>query len=284
MTQSTVPETPKPPQNNVIIFGQTGAGKSSLVNMVLGEDKAGISDNAQSCTSNSNSYDVVISGKKLTLWDTVGFEDAGDAADPNKPKISGKTALISMHKLIESLDEGISLMVFVVRGPRITTSVAENYKSFHSAFCQNKVPMVLVVTGLEERDPMDGWWLDNKQQFHGRGMVFSGQACVTASRGKISKKTGLGVYQDEFDESKEKVCRLLVEAYTVQPWKMQKVGWLMGAVRRGYQACANMLGINTVAYGLYQTLREEGLSDEAATHIVYATPEYTSTSEKTGLP
>ncbi|KZP33674.1 P-loop containing nucleoside triphosphate hydrolase protein [Athelia psychrophila] len=267
MTQT--PETQKPPQNNVIIFGQTGAGKSSLVNMVLGEILAGTSSNAQSCTFESTPYEVEISGKKLTLWDTAGFEDAGDPVEPSGPNILGKKAIVSLYGLIEKLDQGISLLVFCVRGPRITKTVWENYKLFHSAFCQGKVPIVLVVTGLEEIDPMDGWWLDNKKQFHGRGMVFGGQACVTASKGKVNKTTGLGVYQDEFDDSREKVRRLLVEQYTEQPWKMEKIPWLVVTVSRGILAFANMLGVTTqgVARNLYQTLLDEGFSVEDAARL-----------------
>jgi len=238
--------------------------------MVLGKNLAGTSSNAQSCTFESTPYEVEISGRKLTLWDTAGFEDAGDPVEPSRPKVSGKKALVNLYRLIEKLDEGISLLVFCVRGPRITNSVVENYKLFHSAFCQGKVPVVLVVTGLEEIDPIDGWWLDNKEQFHGRGMVFGGQACVTASKGKVSKTTGLCVYQDEFDDSREKVRKLLVEQYTVQPWRMEKVPWLLAVVRRGVQVFASVLGVTTlgVAYNLYQTLRDEGMSAEDATRLL----------------
>ncbi|KAF7986971.1 hypothetical protein HWV62_25 [Athelia sp. TMB] len=277
-TEPTKPEEPKESQklhttkNNIIVFGQTGAGKSSLVNMVLGEDRAMTSDGSQSCTSESSPYEVVISGKRLTLWDTPGFDDDGDPIDPTRPKVSGKNALVSVYRLIEKLDEGISLVVFCVRGPRLTSSVVENYKLFHSAFGRGKVPIVLIVTGLEQKEPMDDWWLENKEKFHNRGMIFGGQACVTASRGKIRQRTGLGVYQNEFDESKDKVRKLLVGQYSSRPWKMEKAPGVLAAVRRGVQMFANIIGITAFGvpeYDLYQTLRADGLSDEEATRLVY---------------
>lgn len=244
--------------NNVIVFGQIGAGKSSLINMVLGEDLADTSSAAKSCTFDSTPYEVEIGGKMLTLWDTSGLNEADK---------SGQRAITNLYKLIEQLDQGVSLLVFCVRAPRITDSTVKNYQMFHSAFCQGKVPIALVVTGLEDESSMDAWWQNNKGEFQSRGMSFNGQACITATKGKC--KDGKHVFQEEFEESQEKVRKLFLDTCTVYPWKMEKVSWFVAAAKRVLQLLAGFFNLSVAGWGntLYQVLRKHGVSEEDAKHF-----------------
>jgi tRNA U34 5-carboxymethylaminomethyl modifying GTPase MnmE/TrmE len=59
---------------NVVIFGETGAGKSSLINLVVGTQTALTSGDAMGCTTKTNVYDVFIQNEtlKVKLFDTVG--------------------------------------------------------------------------------------------------------------------------------------------------------------------------------------------------------------------
>ncbi|KAJ3891404.1 hypothetical protein GG344DRAFT_76933 [Lentinula edodes] len=51
---------------------------------------------------------------------------------------------------------------------------------FYENLSQQKIPIVLVVTALEDEDPdMETWWLGNEAVFAKYGMFFHGHVCVT---------------------------------------------------------------------------------------------------------
>lgn len=58
---------------NVIIFGETGGGKSSLVNLIAGHNIAPVSSRSEGCTTD---YKVDIEATPFNLHDTAGLEEA----------------------------------------------------------------------------------------------------------------------------------------------------------------------------------------------------------------
>ena len=86
-----------------------------------------------------------------------------------------------------TLDDGVNLLVYVMRAPRIVATAKANYELFFETFCYGQVPIVIVVTGLEDKDDMDKWWEENKSVFDDYKMPFSGSACITATQGKLLK-------------------------------------------------------------------------------------------------
>lgn len=205
MTRQNIP--------NIVIFGETGVGKSSIINMLLGEDKAHVSDGGMGCTFKNDVYTVNIDGSPFHLYDTAGLNE-GQAGT-----LMGSAAISSLYKLIRCLSGGVSLLVFCMRAPRITDNTVKNYNIFYKAFCQSKVPIVIVVTGLENTEPvMDSWWPTNVRDFEKHGMMFVGHACVTATKGK---KTKHGYrYEEEYKESKGKIEELILRHYTPTGWNV----------------------------------------------------------------
>jgi hypothetical protein len=209
------------PPHNVIIFGETGAGKSSVINMICGHNTAKTSNEAAGCTFSSTPHEALLpDNSPITFWDTAGLGE-GD-----KGTVTAKDAIVSLYKLICMLDGGVCLLVYCMRGPRIKESLVKNYQMFYSAFCMEKVPIVLVVTGLEEELELNDWWSRNAAEFQRYGMQFAGHACITSTKGKD------GVYQKEYDSS-ALVTRVLVnDHYLRTPWKMEsRTGWLTVALK-----------------------------------------------------
>jgi GTP-binding protein EngB required for normal cell division len=189
----------------VIIFGEPGVGKSSVVNLIFGEDTAPTSPNAERCTFSSTSYSATIQGKMYNLYDTSRINHGGTGT----ANIEAAKTILDLYNLVRFLDEneGPKLLVFVVRCGRLTETTKKNYDLFRDTIFEKMVPIVVVITGCENVIPMDHWWDDNKATFEEAGMTFSGHACVCTLRGR--KKQIFNLKEKRFKESKAKVEGLI---------------------------------------------------------------------------
>ncbi|KAF7978163.1 hypothetical protein HWV62_1346 [Athelia sp. TMB] len=209
--------------HNIIIFGATGAGKSSVVNMIADKVVATTSSDATGCTFQSQPHDVEIDGARFVLWDTSGLNE-GD-----KGRVPAEQAVENLYSLARGLSDGVSLLIYCVRGPRINANTADNYELFYRGLCQGRVPIILVVTALEGVTSKDEWWLENEPTYREQGMQFSGHACVVSTKGK--RRDGKYLFQDEYTASQVDLRALLCSTVkeSPQPWKIEVNGWL-GAI------------------------------------------------------
>ncbi|KAG0707995.1 hypothetical protein DFH29DRAFT_561839 [Suillus ampliporus] len=167
---------------NVVIFGESGAGKSSVINAIAinaiaKQQLAETSNGAAGCTDRYQRYGVNISGQDYALFDTVGL-DEGTAG--TVPAAEAKKRLKNLLvKLTSSGSGGISLLVYCVHSTRARRALVRNYNHFYSTICRKKVPIVVVVTGLENEPVMDSWWDTHREEFKSHGMHFKDHACVT---------------------------------------------------------------------------------------------------------
>ncbi|KAF8310053.1 P-loop containing nucleoside triphosphate hydrolase protein, partial [Amanita rubescens] len=198
---------------NVIIFGETGVGKSSLINMIAGTPSAAISSSAIGCTFESIPYVVELNGLQYRLWDTAGLNEGENG------NLSADRAIESLQELVRNLQYGgISLLVYCIRGSRLRDIVKIDYGLFYTIICGAQVPVVVVITGLENEDDMEDWWKDNVQDFNDRGMRFAGHACVTTTNGRVMKD-GQHMFEEEYNHSVKLVRELIVLHCPVSSWK-----------------------------------------------------------------
>ncbi|KIK44212.1 hypothetical protein CY34DRAFT_11223 [Suillus luteus UH-Slu-Lm8-n1] len=217
---------------NVVLFGQGGVGKSSLVNLIAGEDVAKTSIDVKRCTLQWQEYSIKFDGNSYNVFDTVGLDEA-------KLGITEYLdAIENAYSLIQDLERkgGIDLLLFCMRAGRLTTTLQSNYRLFYEFLCEKKVPIVIAITYLEnEVGEMDAWWNRNKDTFHEQEFYVAGHACVTAIRGNCPER----------HEQSRITIRRLVKEFTAdgqkQAWKggdnlfvllMQKLkGLLLGKSR-----------------------------------------------------
>ena len=128
--------------------------------MLTDEVKLDISKAASAggSTFESKAYEVNIGEYHYMFHDTVGLEDGTSIS------LSPHDALKSLYQLMLKVEGGVSLLVYVHRG-KIKPSQVQNYKLFSHVICASKVPTALVVTGLEEEDSKEVWWLANKSLY-----------------------------------------------------------------------------------------------------------------------
>lgn len=243
---------------NVIVFGETGAGKSSIINMLAGHDIAKTSSGSSGCTFESQSYDLNIEDSSFRLFDTAGLNEG------KKGTVSPTDAVINVYKLIRSLEDGVNLLVYCVRGPRIKESTVNNYKMFYSVFCKEKVPIIIVITGLENEDNMDAWWDENEVAFTKHSMHFSDHVCGTATKGKRDR------FDEEYTETATKLRRLLKTVSLAEPWRMETTSWFVTTMKGLWNHFARLFGWGKTIFSeaLYRALKEfVGLSEDEATRL-----------------
>ncbi|KAG9316443.1 P-loop containing nucleoside triphosphate hydrolase protein [Chiua virens] len=194
-------ESPK--IRNVVVFGDSGVGKSSLINMLAGRKTAQTSNGVLGCTFQSRQYSIFLHDEKINVWDTAGLDEGTRGRVP--PEVAEK----SLAKLLRELRSanGIHLLVYCIRGPTVRKSLTRNYTIFHSAVCRKKVPIIAVVTGLEnEPGPMDGWWIKGGKELAKYKMAFDAHACVTTMDMEKVKGT---VFEERSRESQQLVQKLI---------------------------------------------------------------------------
>ena len=236
-------------------------GKSSVVNMLPGGAEAAVNSDAKGVTFRHERYVKDIGGCHFNIFDTVGLNEG------YKGTVSAPRAIEGLYRLMRGLDDGVSLLVYVVRGPRLKKSVRDNYEMFYEIFCEKEVPIVLVITGLDYEENMDDWWKRSEAAFGKEKMWFSGAACITATRGRRN------LLAQEYEESRVKVGNLILKRCLMTPWLPpagRGAAWLGSFLVNNHNKLARILHfeVKIFATSLYQALKScGGMDDKQAREV-----------------
>lgn len=211
--KNTAPQRIDPERNkpkNIVLFGETGADKSSLVKLMAGKEVSVTSPDPKRCTMHWKDYIIDFGDKTYKVFDTIGLEE---------PQLGIREYLESVdgaYRLIKELDRqgGIDLLLFCIRPCRINATLYGNYKLFHDYLCEGNVPIVLVIAHLERE--MEGWWERVQSKFERYGVRVADHACIFATDGS-------DVPHETYDD--EVTIRHLVEKFTANG---QKPAWTGG--------------------------------------------------------
>lgn len=143
----------------VLVFGATGIGKTSLCNTISGRARPANSG-AAGVTAKSHISSVIIDGRKIELFDTVGLHESSTGTVP------AEKAFEHLIELLTSAKDGFNLLIHVARASRITKDQEDDYTFFFEKLSDKKIPIFLAVTGCENESPMSNWVDQNRQHFH----------------------------------------------------------------------------------------------------------------------
>ncbi|KAH7888365.1 P-loop containing nucleoside triphosphate hydrolase protein, partial [Phlebopus sp. FC_14] len=161
---------------NIVIFGESGVGKSSVINMIAGRIVARTSSDAVGCTFRHECHLVTLGDASVNLWDTAGLDEGSEGT---VPAAQAEERLKAFLRQV-TRSNGIDLLIYCIRGTRVRRALMRNYNIFYAAICRKKVPVALVVTGLENyEDDMEMWWVEHEEDLRKHDMQFDAHACVT---------------------------------------------------------------------------------------------------------
>ena len=223
--------------------------------MLSGGPRAEVNSGATGATFQYECYEKDIGGRQVNIYDTVGLNEADGGT------VSAAQAIQKLYELMCKLNDGVSLLVYVMRSPRLKKTIQDNYKLFYEIFCETKVQIVILITGLEDEDDMDAWWKDNEKTFLNREMEFSGAACITAIMGKKDR------YKEEFTQSREKVEKLILNHCAQKPWLPPAgggVAWLLIVLATSFNFFAKFFNIPAAVLeeSIYLALKSYGGMDD----------------------
>ncbi|KAF8557984.1 P-loop containing nucleoside triphosphate hydrolase protein [Imleria badia] len=201
---------------NIILFGETGVGKSSVINLIAGRHIAHTSPDVQGCTMSFKPYTFPVNGRNFHIWDTVGLEEPEMGVNGYLPAIEQACELIN-HLTSQG---GVDLLLFCIRGNRVTATTQSNYRLFYEVLCKSSVPIALVITHLEREPDMEKWWERNVESLEKYGIKAAGHACVT----------GLPTHS-KYRESRQNITTLLDGHNGDGRFNMPAEGWLIEFLR-----------------------------------------------------
>jgi hypothetical protein len=163
--------------NRILVIGQTGAGKSSLVNLLAGKRVATVCDGANGCTFRFETYQCYYNGELFELIDTVGLNEG------SKGTVKPKDAMKMLIKFIKGNKRGFSCILFVMPKGRITESFEKNHMLFCRTLLNGQTPAILFLSHCESDEPMDTWIKKEENKTALVPYGFSDVVCGTAQEG-----------------------------------------------------------------------------------------------------
>jgi predicted GTPase len=188
---------------NIVVFGETGAGISSLVNLIAGQEMALTSPDMERCTTHWEEYTIAFDGCNYKVFDTAGLQERQLGMKEYVDVITDAYNLIAKLRREGRID----LLLYCVRAGAVTATLQTNYRLFYEWLCGKEVPIVLVLTGLEREQSMEDWWTRNERIFTTYEIHVADHACITAANRLY------GRHEELYEESR-RLVRGLVRKYT----------------------------------------------------------------------
>ncbi|KAG1748201.1 P-loop containing nucleoside triphosphate hydrolase protein, partial [Suillus lakei] len=160
---------------NIVIFGTTGSGKSSLVNLLLESEEAPASNDAIGCTATNDEYLFSIGERKYRIWDTPGLDEGSEG------RVPAKVALKNLKSFVNEVmrdKNHAPLFILCIEGSQAVKAQLRHYDSLKSTI--GGAPFSMVVTGMDRCSsrPWSKWWDEHRKVLQSFSVASVDHACV----------------------------------------------------------------------------------------------------------
>lgn len=189
----------------ILVFGASGMGKTSMINLLTGQTNEVGNGSLQGCTFETKEISVTKNEKLYIFTDTVGLNEAQNG------RVEAGKALIELIELIKKAKSGFNLVIFVRKAEVLRTIDDKNYDLIIKHLLDHQVKTLCVNTGGENfSDVMNEWWIQNQQAFLERRMIFDGgvSGCFAqTSRNQRLAEIFRGYSQQTYNDTWEAIDR-----------------------------------------------------------------------------
>jgi len=164
----------------ILIIGEAGVGKSSMINVLVDKDVATVSDGAKGCTFQFKTHSYNGNDVAQESWnfiDTVGLNEAPGGT------IDNKTAAKLLIDFMKRNRQGFHGVIMVMKKGRISESFERNHNLFVRTMLNRQVPCILMISHCEEDEPMDNWKYETSNLDAIHEYCFAHIVCGTLKKG-----------------------------------------------------------------------------------------------------
>ncbi|EFC37768.1 predicted protein [Naegleria gruberi] len=203
----------------VLIFGQSGVGKSSMIN-ALANSKLPVLDGAVGTTFESEEVSFKdSSNQEILLIDTVGLSESATGTS------SSIDSFIKLKNLLKKSTCGFNLMIFVTTKDRITGNDKANIELFKTILGDDKVPVIMVVNKSENLEDCENMVLDlESNQWVTKNLLYIEQvygkdcfACIKSTSFPCTKGDDLTFSEEEkklVSEASRRIVLAMINKYS----------------------------------------------------------------------
>jgi len=137
--------------NRILVIGHAGAGKSSVINLLMNNNEAKVSNAAVGCTFKFDEYQVIYGDEFYEIIDTIGLNEASRGTVPPKDAIKQLIDFIKKNR------RGFNCVLFVMKQGRLDDAFEKNHMLFYKTLLESKIPAILFISHCEQDDPMNTW-------------------------------------------------------------------------------------------------------------------------------
>jgi GTPase Era involved in 16S rRNA processing len=184
----------------ILVFGSSNTGKTSMLNTLCDQNEP-VSSEATGCTFKTVPFKPFTRNNIIyQFYDTAGLNEA-DAGT-----ITTTQALQNILSLLKHSKHGFNLLIFVIRIGTILQAEKLTYDIFVNVLTQHQIPVLCVITGCENEQPMADYAARNKDHYEKQDMIFTDIVSTCFAKGGPMEN----YYRDLRQQSYEAVWQMIV--------------------------------------------------------------------------